>query len=115
MGNLAIIKKNSDYRKVYSRGKSVADKYMVLYIMSNNLEICRFGFTVSKKVGNAVTRNRIRRLFREACRLNAEEFPAGFDYVLLARRDISAFMYRQVEESLMHLLKKVKSNRGCPS
>lgn len=112
MSVLTIIKKNEDYRKVYSRGKSVADRHLVLYFLPNNFEICRFGFTTSKKLGKAVTRNRIRRLFREACRLNLEKFPAGFDFVLLARRAIVGSQYNEVEESLLKLLKKININRG---
>lgn len=111
MSVLTVLKKNGDYRKIYNRGKSVADRHLVLYFLSNNLEICRFGFTTSKKVGNAVTRNRIRRLFREACRLNVEKFPGGFDFILLARRDIVGLNYKQVEESLLKLLKRINFNR----
>lgn len=112
MSVLTIIKKNAEYRKIYNRGKSVAGRHMVLYYLANNLEICRFGFTVSRKIGKAVKRNRIRRLFREACRLNLEQFPKGFDYVLLARRDIVGLNYWQVEESLLKLLKKINFNKG---
>lgn len=110
MKTLITIKKNKEFRKVYARGKSVADRHMVLYYLVNDLETRRFGFTVSRKVGKAVLRNRIRRLFREACRLNAEKFPEGLDFVLLARRDAAGLSYRQVEESLLKLLKKVKAD-----
>jgi ribonuclease P protein component len=104
---LTTLKKNKEYRNVYSRGKSFADRYLVIYFLANNLEFCRFGFTVSKKVGNAVTRNRIRRLLKEACRLNNNVFSGGFDLVLVARRSIVSLEYVQVEESLLKLLKKV--------
>lgn len=112
MGDLTILKKNKDYRRVYSQGKTVADRYIVLYYLQNNTELSRFGFTASKKVGNAVTRNRIRRLFRETCRLNYGHFPAGFDFVLLARREIVGSGYQQVEASLLKLLKRIRFNRG---
>ncbi|MCG9966850.1 ribonuclease P protein component [Pelotomaculum terephthalicicum JT] len=106
------IKKNKDYRKVYSCGKSVADRYLVLFFWVNNLETSRFGFTASKKIGNAVVRNRVRRLFKEVCRLNINKFPVGFDYVLLARNAIVGRKYQQVEESLLKLLKNITSRRG---
>lgn len=112
MSSLTKIKKNGDFRKIYNSRKSVADRNMVLYILSNNKEICRFGFTVSKKVGNAVTRNRIRRLFGEACRLNKDKFPDGYDFILLARRGIVDLNFFQIEEGLLKLLKKLKINRG---
>ena len=110
---LNILKKNSDYRRVYSHGKTVADRLIVLYFLPNNTEKSRFGFTVSKKVGNAVTRNRIRRLLRETCRLNCGLFPAGYDYVLLARREIAGSSYQEVEASLLKLLKRLKLDGGC--
>jgi len=111
MSDLTVIKKNAEYRKVYGRGKSVADRNLVLFFLENNLRISRFGFTVSRKIGNAVMRNRIRRLFRESCRLNMDKFPEGYDLVLLARRGIVGAGYRQVEESLLKLLKRVKLDR----
>ncbi len=104
---LTTLKKNKEYRNVYSRGKSFADRYLVIYFLANNLDFCRFGFTVSKKTGNAVTRNRVRRLLKEACRLNSDIFSGGFDLVFVARRGIVALDYKQVEESLLKLLKKV--------
>ena len=104
---LTTLKKNKEYRTVYSRGKSVADRHLVIYFLANNLEYCRFGFTVSKKVGNAVTRNRIRRLLKEACRLNGNHWPGGYDLVLVARRGIVGLAYKQAEDSLLKLMKKV--------
>ncbi|MDD2553681.1 MAG: ribonuclease P protein component [Desulfotomaculaceae bacterium] len=104
---LTTLKKNMEYKQVYSRGKSFVDRYLVVYYLSNNLDFCRFGFTVSKKIGNAVTRNRVRRLLKEACRLNNNVFTGGFDLVLVARRGIVDLDYRRVEESLLKLIKKV--------
>lgn len=112
MSFLPTVKKNGDYRKIYSRGRSVADRHLVLYFLSNNLEICRYGFIVSKKMGNAVKRNRIRRLFREACRLNIEKFPNGYDFVLIARHAAVGLKRQQVEESLLKLLKRAGFDGG---
>ncbi|OPX88302.1 MAG: Ribonuclease P protein component [Pelotomaculum sp. PtaB.Bin104] len=108
MNVLQVIKKNKDYKKIYSRGKSVADPFIVIYSLRNNSDGYRFGFTVSKKVGNAVVRNRVRRIFKEVCRLNLEKFPKGYDYILLARKNISSRKYIQVEESLLKLFNKFK-------
>ncbi|OPY58844.1 MAG: Ribonuclease P protein component [Pelotomaculum sp. PtaU1.Bin035] len=112
MNIIHVLKKNKDYKRVYSFGKSLANRHLVLFFLANNLGICRFGFTASKKVGNAVIRNRIRRLFKEACRINLKRFPAGFDFVLLARRNIVGQKYQAVEESLLKLLKNTKYYRG---
>lgn len=106
MSVLNIIKKNKEYRRIYSRGKSYADRYMVIYILENNSDISRFGFTVSKKIGKAVKRNRIRRILKEVCRLNLKNFPQGFDYIIIARHDIGSLSFLQIEERLLRLLKK---------
>jgi len=112
MSFLPTIKKNGDFKKIFSRGKSVADRYLVLYFLKNNLEICRFGFVVSKKIGNAVIRNRIRRLFREACRLNLEKFPAGYDFLLVARHNTTQLKCLHLGQSAVRLLKKAGLNGG---
>lgn len=112
MNVLIVLKKNKDYKRIYGHGKSVADRFIVLYFLPNNTGICRFGFTTSKKIGNAVVRNRVRRLFKEACRLNLEKFPTGFDYILLARKPIVIEKYMQVENSLLKLLTISKNYRG---
>lgn len=59
------IKKNYSFLNVYHNGKSYANKYLVMYILENQLLVNRFGITVSKKVGNSVIRHRVTRLIRE--------------------------------------------------
>lgn len=111
MSFLTVLKKNKEYRKVYSQGRSVADRHMVIYCYGNGLEISRYGFTVSKKVGKAVIRNRIRRLFKEVCRLNNNRFPNGYDYILLARKSAVGLNYSEIEEIVLKLLRRI-NNRG---
>lgn len=106
MKDISILKKNREYKRVYSRGKYVADRFIVMYYLPNSLGEGRLGFSVSKKVGKAVVRNRIRRLFKEACRLNRAVFPKGYDIIFLARSESPGRSYRQVEESVLKLLKR---------
>ena len=79
------IKKNSDFQKIYKNGISLANKYLVMYIMKNNSRENRLGISVSKKVGNSVVRHRITRLVRESYRLNSNLFEYGYDIVIIAR------------------------------
>ncbi len=85
------IKKNSDFRHIYAKGKSCVSPYLVVYCRRNRSDINRLGITVSAKIGNAVCRNRIRRRLREIYRLNSSLLRTGFDIIIVARsRSINA-------------------------
>ena len=60
-----VLRKNSDFSAIYKRGKSVGDRYVVLFYRPNGLSYNRTGFLASKKVGNSVKRNRAKRLMKE--------------------------------------------------
>lgn len=97
------LKKNSDFQKVYKEGKSKANKYLVMYVLKNDLSINRLGIQVSKKVGNSVVRHRLTRLIRESYRLNANMFNSGLDIVVIARNTAKDKTYNEIESALMHL------------
>jgi len=99
------LKKNSDFKTVYKKGKSYANKYLVMYILNNNLEKNRLGISVSKKVGNSVVRHRITRLVRESYRLQEKVFNSGLDIVVVARVGAKECGYREIESALLHLSK----------
>lgn len=75
------------------------------YKKANELKI---GFTVSKKIGNAVVRNRIKRVLREICRHNFDLFHNKYHYIFIARAKIKGFSYKQVEREIIGLLNEVK-------
>ena len=79
------LKKNYQFRFVYNRGKSIANRLLVMYVVRNGTNGNRFGISVSKKVGNSVVRSRITRLLRESYRLSESKFLAGYDIVVIAR------------------------------
>lgn len=79
------LKKNSDFRRLYSKGKSAVNPYMVVYCRRNRGSVNRLGYTVSTKLGHAVQRNRVRRRLREIYRLNADRLKSGWDIVIVAR------------------------------
>ena len=79
------IKRNNDFLRIYKKGKSVADKCVVCYVSPNRLGKVRLGLTTSKKIGNAVARNRARRVLRAAFREVYPMIKPGFDIILVAR------------------------------
>ena len=102
------LKKNYQFRFVYNRGKYIANRLLVMYVVRNGTDGNRFGISVSKKVGNSVVRSRITRLLRESYRLSESKFLAGYDIVVIARASAKEATYREVESALMHLLNKQK-------
>ena len=79
------LKTNSDFRRAYARGKSYTNPALVMYVRKNRAGSCRIGLTASKKIGNAVQRNRARRVIREAFRQVNLPLRGNFDIVFVAR------------------------------
>ncbi len=75
---------NSDFRRAYTRGKAYTNPALVTYVRKNRAGICRIGITASKKIGNAVQRNRARRVIRAAAEM-LPQFSPGWDIVFVAR------------------------------
>lgn len=103
MKNSESLKKTYEFQNVYRNGKSYANKYLVMYVLENNLEKNRLGISVSKKVGNSVVRHRVMRLVRESYRLHENIFNSGLDIVVVARNSASDIGYAEVESALLHL------------
>ena len=95
-----VLRKNSEFSAVYNKGKSVGDRYVVLFYRPNGLPYNRTGFLASKKVGNSVARNRAKRLMKESYRNIAGSLPEGYDFIIIARNTICGKKCAEVEKSL---------------
>jgi ribonuclease P protein component len=81
---------------------------MVLIALPNQLDYSRFGFAVSKRIGKAVRRSKIKRQIREAARLRRGQIQAGWDLLFIARAPIEGATYQDIAQSVCNLLKKLK-------
>ena len=104
------LKKNNEFQRVYRKGTSQANRYLVMYVLENKDRYMenRLGISVSKKVGNSVVRHRITRLIRESYRLNETSFRQGVDIVVVARPSAKDRSYQEIESALMHLAGRTK-------
>ncbi|HOE56977.1 MAG TPA: ribonuclease P protein component [Bacillota bacterium] len=112
MTALQKLRKNYEFKKVYNEGKYYVDKYVVMYIIKNNAAFNRIGFSVSKKIGNSVVRNKIRRQMKEIYRGFANNTKSGHDIVFTARAGIGSVNFSVIENSMITILKRAKLQKS---
>jgi len=101
------LKLNHLFRRLYQKGKSAANKYLVIYCRRNGSPENRIGYTVSSKLGHAVVRNRVRRRLREIYRLHESQFRPGWDLVVVARSRAVDAPYKKLEGAYLSLAAKL--------
>lgn len=99
------LRNSIQFSNVYKNGRSKANKYLIMYILENNMSCNRLGISVSKKVGNSVIRHRIKRLLKESYRLQENMFNSGLDIVVIARGSASSISFKDMDSALLHLAK----------
>ncbi len=113
MEKIVTLKLNKEFKRAYYRGKFKAYPAIVTYIVKNNLPYNRVGITVSKKIGNAVVRNRSRRIIKAAYQRVVKEklLPKGYDVVLVARAAIVGKKSDQIYGYLKNQIKFILTKR----
>lgn len=101
-----VLRGKKTFSSVYNKGKSIADKYIVIFYKKNGLPYNRIAFLASKKVGNSVARNRARRLMKESFRLSEIILPEGYDFIFIARNTICDKKCAEVRKSLESAIRR---------
>lgn len=105
------LRNREDFSKIYRFGKSVANHQFVIYYKNRHKDALghngfRVGISASKKVGNAVVRNRLRRIIKEIWRKHQSQIVPHYDYIVIVRKAAVNLDYHQLEKSMLHVLKK---------
>jgi len=108
------LRRPMDFRRVYERRRSASDQWLIVYACENGLAHRRFGMSVSRKVGSAVYRNRLRRLYREAYRLTRDSMPPGLDIIVIPRGDGEPSL-ADLKGSLPRLVAQIARRLGTTS
>ena len=106
------LKKYGDFQRVYKKGRSYANKYLIMYIRKQDTAGNRIGISVSKKVGNSVVRNRAKRLMKESYRNIEGSLPEGYDFIIIARNTICGKKCAEVEKSLNSAFRRTGVKKG---
>ncbi|MDI6632094.1 MAG: ribonuclease P protein component [Bacillota bacterium] len=99
------------FEEVFRRGRGAAAGGVVVLALPNQLPVYRVGFAVSRQVGSAVRRNRVRRVLREVSRHHPEWFQPGYDYVLLGRKAVGEEGYGAVARAVRQALGRLRRDR----
>ncbi len=98
------IKDKREFEDLIKNGKKYGNSFFVIYYKERKLLFSRFGISLSKKFGNAVTRNRYKRILREIIRNNQKKFKNDYDYIIIMKKSCENLEYKAIENNLMALL-----------
>lgn len=103
------VKKNAEFQEIFKKGKSVANRQFVVYSLKKNEQAnFRIGLSVSKKIGNAVTRNQIKRYLRQTFLELSDQVHKDVELIIIARKPAATMNFAEIKSSMLHVLRLAK-------
>ncbi len=109
------LRKPREFHYVYKNGRKWIGNYLLLIFIENNLPYSRIGIVVSKKVGKAVLRNKIKRRLREIIRLNIDKIPSGYDIAVISKRNAKIASFWDLKEDLIEGFRSIEKDEKIAS
>ena len=106
MKRYEMVKKHEDFNKIINTGKKVSNKYMIIFSLEKNFPKPNFGIAVGKKIGNAVERNKMKRIFRNLVDNNRLLFKNYYNYIIMIKKEAKNTSYQTLDEEMKKILKK---------
>ncbi len=105
-----VVKSNLLFNDIINKGHKLSNKYFIIYYKEKDISKNNYGIAVGKKVGNAVTRNHLKRQIRNIITNNMEVFPKFHNYIIIIKKEALNIPYQEIENKLLNLIKKENNN-----
>lgn len=107
-----IVKKAKDFNRIIKKRQGKSNNYFIINQESNKENITRFGITFTKNIGNAVTRNKLKRRIKNIIDKNKEMYEKDKNYIIIAKKNTLELTYKQLEQELVNLFQKIKGEKN---
>lgn len=106
MKKFEIVKEHYEFDNIINKGKSIGNKVFSIYFLKHDEEHPKFGIAVGKKIGNAVTRNKYKRIIRNIVDNNKLLFKKDYDYIIIIKRKCLDLSFKELNDNLSELVKE---------
>lgn len=107
-----IVKKSKDFTRIIKKRNGKSNNYFIINKEENNENKPKFGITFTKKIGNAVTRNKLKRRIKSIIDNNEEIYEKGINYIIIAKKEVLNLTYQQMEKELISVFQKIKGEKN---
>ncbi len=107
-----IVKKSKDFTRIIKKRNGKSNNYFIINKEENQENIAKFGITFTKNIGNAVTRNKLKRRIKSIIDNNDTIYEKGNTYIIITKKDVLRLSYGQIEEELINIFQKIKGEKN---